>query len=69
MHKRFVLSLALVAALTLLLVACGKKAEETTEQPAETTTSVQPTPIDQSTVGEVTGKVSFREPSRSHTES
>jgi hypothetical protein len=42
----------------LLLTACGKKEaenkEETTTAPAE-----QPTPIDQSTVGEITGKVSF----------
>ena len=60
MEKRLVLSLTLVTALTLFLVACGKKAEETTEQSAEGTTAVQPTPIDQSTVGEVTGKVSFQ---------
>ncbi|MFZ0963540.1 MAG: carboxypeptidase regulatory-like domain-containing protein [Terriglobia bacterium] len=59
MEKRFVFSLALVIALTLVMAACSKKTEETAEQPAESTTAVQPTPIDQSTVGEVTGKVSF----------
>ena len=37
----------------------ARRREETAEQPAETTTAAQPTPIDQSTVGEVTGKVSF----------
>ena len=59
MEKRIFLSLAIAAALTLFLVACSKKTEETAEQPAETTSAPQPTPIDQSTVGEVTGKVSF----------
>ena len=59
MKKRIIFSLALLIALTLFLGACSKKTEETAEQPAETTTAVQPTPIDQSTVGEVTGKVSF----------
>ena len=59
MQKRFVFSLALVIALTLVLAACSKKTDETAEQPAESTTAVQPTPIDQSTVGEVTGKVAF----------
>jgi len=59
MEKRIILSLSIVAALTLFLVACSKKTEETAEQPAETTTAPQPTPIDQSTVGEVTGKVAF----------
>ncbi len=58
MNKRPWLALACVFSLALFLIACSKK-EETTEQPAETTTAVQPTPIDQSTVGEVTGKVSF----------
>jgi len=59
MKRRFVYSLALVTAFTLLMVACSKKTEETSEQPAESTTASQPTPIDQSTVGEVTGKASF----------
>ena len=59
MEKRIILSLSIATALTLFLVACSKKTEETAEQPAETTTAPQPTPIDQSTVGEVTGKVSF----------
>ncbi len=44
----------------LALVGCGKKEEETAEQPATPATNAPaPTPIDQSTVGEVTGKVSF----------
>ena len=67
MEKRIILSLSIVTALTLFLVACSKKTEETAEQPAETTTAPQPTPIDQSTVGEVTGKVSFGEQNRSPT--
>src|SRR5271157_541608 len=59
MKKRIILSLAISTAIALFLVACSKKTEETTEQPAESTSAPQPTPIDQSTVGEVTGKVSF----------
>ncbi len=43
----------------LLLVGCGKKATETKEETA-TTPQQQATPIDQATVGEVTGKVSFQ---------
>jgi hypothetical protein len=58
MKKRHLLTLAFVISLALLLMACAKK-EETTEQPAETATAAQPTPIDQTTVGEVTGKVAF----------
>ena len=58
MNKRHLLALTFVISMALFLIACSKK-EETTEQPAETTTAVQPTPIDQATVGEVTGKVSF----------
>ncbi len=58
MNKRPLLALAFVISLALFSIACSKK-EETTEQPAESTTAVQPTHIDQSTVGEVTGKVSF----------
>jgi len=42
-----------------LLAGCGKKETETTEQPA-TTTEQQATPIDQSTVGEITGKIGFQ---------
>jgi hypothetical protein len=56
MKGRF-LSLAVLAT-TFLLVACGgKKGTETTEEgalPAQTGT-----PVDQATVGEITGKVSF----------
>ena len=42
----------------LALVGCSKKEETPTEAPTETTTQA-PTPIDQSTVGQVTGKISF----------
>jgi plastocyanin len=59
MEKRIIYLLAFATALALFMVSCSKKTEETTEQPAETTTAAQPTPIDQATVGEVTGKVSF----------
>ena len=47
------------AVMILALVGCGKKEETTTEAPTETTTAPAPTPIDQATVGEVTGKISF----------
>ncbi len=45
------------AVMVLALVGCSKKEE--TETPTETTTAPAPTPIDQSTVGSVTGKISF----------
>jgi hypothetical protein len=42
------------------LAGCGKKEEESTIGPAkETTSAPAPTPIDPTTVGEVTGKISF----------
>jgi plastocyanin len=47
------------AVMILALVGCGKKEETTTEAPTETTAAPPPTPIDQTTVGEVTGKISF----------
>ena len=49
----------LTALVTLALVGCGKKEETTTEAPTETTKAPAPTPIDQATVGEVTGKISL----------
>jgi len=49
----------LAALLVLALTGCSKKTEETSEQPAETTTAAAPTPIDQATVGEVSGKITF----------
>jgi plastocyanin len=55
--KAKILFLAVVLATAFLLVACGKKETETTEEgavPAQTGT-----PVDQATVGEITGKVSF----------
>jgi hypothetical protein len=47
------------AVMILALVGCGKKEEAPTEAPPETTTAPAPTPIDQSTVGMVTGKITF----------
>jgi plastocyanin len=58
MNKRYILSPIIPILLVLFLSACQKK-EEVSEQPTETPTAAAPTPIDQSTVGEVTGKVSF----------
>lgn len=59
MNKRN-LVLFFTAFMILALIACGKKEEQTAEQPAGPATNAPaPTPIDQSTVGEVTGKVSF----------
>jgi len=47
-------------ALALLsLVGCSKKSEETSEQPSAETAASAPTPIDPSTTGQVSGKVSF----------
>jgi plastocyanin len=51
--------LSLCAALLLMAGCSGeKKTEETAEQPAATAQKA-PTPIDQATVGEITGKVGF----------
>ena len=54
--QRFLWSCTLVA--VFLLVSCGKKEETPTEETA-TTTPQQATPIDQATVGGITGKVAF----------
>jgi len=48
-----------VAFLIMALVGCSKKEETTSETPTETPSAPAATPIDQSTVGEVSGKVSF----------
>ena len=45
--------------MVLALTGCSKKADETSEPSAEATTASAPTPIDQSTVGDVAGKVTF----------
>jgi hypothetical protein len=47
------------ALLIVSLAGCGKKEETTTEAPSETTTAPPPTLIDQATVGEVDGKITF----------
>jgi plastocyanin len=47
------------ALIVVALVGCSKKEEPAPEQPAATTTAPTPTAIDQSTVGSVTGKISF----------
>jgi plastocyanin len=46
------------ALIVVALVGCSKKEQPASEQPAETTTAT-PTAIDQSTVGSVSGKISF----------
>ncbi len=51
--------LLFTALVVLGLVGCGKKEEQAPEQPAQTTTAPAPTPIDQATVGSVTGKITF----------
>ncbi len=58
MNKQKWMLLSLCAALLLVAACSREKKEETAEQPAATTQPA-PTPIDQATVGEVTGKVSF----------
>jgi predicted small lipoprotein YifL len=55
-YRKLVQLVTLVAVVGL--AGCGKK-EQPAEQPAATAETVAPTPIDQSTVGTVTGKVSF----------
>jgi uncharacterized lipoprotein NlpE involved in copper resistance len=48
------------AVMVLALMGCSKKEETTTEAPpAEAPAGPPPTPIDQSTVGQVSGKISF----------
>jgi plastocyanin len=47
------------AVMIVALVGCSKKEETTTETPTENPTTSAATPIDQATVGEVDGKVSF----------
>ena len=47
------------AVMIVALVGCSKKEETTTETPTENPATPAATPIDQATVGEVDGKVSF----------
>ena len=58
MNKRNLILLC-TAVMILALVGCSKKEETTTETPTETPATPAATPIDQSTVGSVTGKISF----------
>lgn len=46
--------------MTFLLVGCSKKEETTAPEETATTAQQQATPIDQATVGEITGKVNFQ---------
>jgi len=61
MNKRILVWLAILAAV-LVLAGCSKKEETTPETGGGGggTETVQPTPIDQATVGEVSGKVAFQ---------
>jgi hypothetical protein len=59
MTKCKVLCLASLVSV-LLLVNCGKKKTETGEETTTTTTEQQGTPVDQATVGELSGKVVFQ---------
>ena len=58
MNKRNLIWLC-TAVMLLALVGCSKKEETTSETPTENPSAPVATPIDQSTVGSVTGKVSF----------
>jgi plastocyanin len=58
MNRRTIPLAVILASLVLLFAACSKKEEAPSEQPAETTKALKP--VDQSTVGEITGKVSFQ---------
>src|ERR1051326_6945369 len=59
MTKCKVLCLASLVSV-LLLVNCGKKKTETGEETTTTTTEQRGTPVDQPTVGELSGKVVFQ---------
>jgi carboxypeptidase family protein len=50
----------LIAATIFLFVSCGGKKTEVSEQPSETPAEAPPTPIDQSTVGSINGKILFQ---------
>jgi len=56
-RQRLLWCCALVA--VLVLAGCSKKEETPTEESANPTAGQPATPIDQSTVGEITGKVAF----------
>jgi len=57
MNKRkFFLSLSALA--LVFLVSCGEKKTEVSEQPSETPAGGT-TPVDQSTVGSISGKITF----------
>ena len=58
MNKRNLILLC-TAVMVLALVGCSKKEETTSETPTENPSAPVATPIDQSTVGSVTGKISF----------
>ncbi len=58
MHKQKFLAL-LSAVLLFMLTGCGEKKSESPEQPAETPAAAAGTPVDQATVGNVSGKVTF----------
>ncbi len=59
MNKQKILFSLLIVPL-LLLLGCGGKKTEVSEQPFEAPSGAQPTPIDQSTVAAITGKVVFQ---------
>ncbi len=59
MNKQKIFWLLAVVAI-VLLVGCGGKKGEVSEQPAETPAEAPPTPIDQATVATITGKVLFQ---------
>ncbi len=59
MNNRRIFSFLIVLSM-VLLVSCGGKKPEVSEQPSEAPAGPPPTPIDQSTVATVTGKVLFQ---------
>lgn len=58
MHKKILVGLSIIATTMLMFGCSSEKAPETTE-PAATTSAPTGTPVDEATVGSVTGKINF----------
>ncbi len=59
MNKRILVWLPILCATILVFGCSSEKAPETTEQPTATATAPAGTPVDQATVGTITGKITF----------
>lgn len=59
MNKKMMVWLSIIATTMLMFGCSSEKAPEPTETPAATATAPAGTPVDQATVGSVTGKINF----------